>query len=129
MMVRKALTEGEADLLMLAVHAALDGKPLAERSDSWASAELTRLFARPAESPSDVGCAFLLPAFRQGGLPAVRAAVAALEGAWARCGQVADWAWSTDACFEQRLLDVMGEVAQELPDPRDAESTAIIEGG
>jgi len=79
--VRKCLLEGEADLRMLALAAAVDGRGLfsAESSDederAWCFDELARLFDRETPSYYEAGFRYLLGELERGGWKAVEGAV------------------------------------------------------
>lgn len=73
--VRKCLFEGEAELRMLALAEAVDGRALADAEPAWCEAELQRLFGRPDPSFYDAGFAYLLGELRSGGWEAVEGAV------------------------------------------------------
>jgi hypothetical protein len=77
--VRKCLYEGEADLRMLALAAAVDGRDLGDAGAAWCEAELERLFERAAPSAYHAGFRHLLAAFQAGGWGAVERAVLAPE--------------------------------------------------
>jgi hypothetical protein len=73
--VKKCLYEGEADLRMLALAAAMDGRDLVAAGADWCNAEIARLFERATPSYYEAGFRYLLGELFAGGWPAVESAV------------------------------------------------------
>jgi hypothetical protein len=145
--VRKCLFEGEAELRMLALALAADGRALVEADPAWCEAELERLFGRPDPSFYDAGFAYLLRELRGGGWEAVERAVLdprvtsrdlladAGAGAATSPVQLSLPAWPELGAVEYAWEDVVGAwgmlgiLSDDYPDPAALEPLRALLSG